>query len=70
MSTSWGKVEEPQGYDNSSTSFKCLIEDSSSSDEDSDDDEEEEEEVVPAMSVTRKQVKYKKILTKEPLLPE
>jgi hypothetical protein len=68
MSTSWGKVEEPQGYDTSSTSFKCLVEDSSSEDSE-DDSDDEEDEVVPAQ-VTRKQIKYKKILTKEPLLPE
>jgi len=66
MSTSsWAKVEEPQGYDTSSTSFKCLVEDSSSEDDSEDDDEG----IVPAQ-VTRKQIKYKKILTKEPLLPE
>lgn len=71
MSTSWGKVEEPQGYDTSSTSFKCLVEDSSSEDseDDSDDEDEDDEGIVPAQ-VTRKQIKYKKILTKEPLLPE
>lgn len=68
MSTSWGKVDEPQGYDNSSTSFKCFIEDSSSSDASS-SDEDEDDVVVPAQQ-TRKQVKYKKILTREPLLPE
>jgi len=67
MSTSsWAKVEEPQGYDTSSTSFKCLVEDSSSEDDSEDDDDEG---IVPAQ-VTRKQIKYKKILTKEPLLPE
>jgi len=71
MSTSWGKVDEPQGYDTSSTSFKCLVEDDSSSSEDSEDsDGEEEDGVVAGAIVTRKVVKYKKIITKEPLLPE
>lgn len=68
MSTSWGKVDEPQGYDTSSSSFKCLVEDSSS--EDSDDDSSDEEEDVAPAPPSRKQVRYKKILTKEPLLPE
>ena len=69
MSTSsWAKVEEPQGYDTSSTSFKCLVEDSSS--EDSEDDSEDDDEGIVPAQVTRKQIKYKKILTKEPLLPE
>jgi hypothetical protein len=68
MSTSWGKVEEPRGYDASSTSFKCLIEDSSSSE---DSEEEEEEDIVPASVNVRKcGVKYRKIVKKEPLLPE
>jgi len=72
MSTSWGRVDEPQGYDTSSASFKCLVEDSSSSEdsEDSDEEEEEEDGVVAASTSTRRVVKYKKIITKEPLLPE
>lgn len=69
MSTSWGKVEEPRGYDASSTSFKCLIEDSSSS-EDSEEEEEEGGDIVPASVNARKCVKYRKIVKKEPLLPE
>jgi len=68
MSTSWGKIDEPQGYDTSSKSFKCLVEDSSS--EDSEDDDSDEDDVVPAPTSSRNQVKYKKIVKKEPLLPE
>ena len=72
MSTSWGKVEEPRGYDTSSTSFKCLVEEDSSSEDsqDSDEEEEEEDEIVPAHVTRKHNVKYKKILTREPLLPE
>jgi len=70
MSTSWAKVEEPQAYDATSTSFKVLVEDSSSEDSE-DSDEEEDDEIVPAQITSRKHnIKYKKILTKEPLLPE
>jgi hypothetical protein len=46
-------------------------EDSSSEDSQDSDEEEEEDDIVPAQAPNRKQhVKYKKILTKEPLLPE
>jgi|MDSZ01.2.fsa_nt_gb hypothetical protein len=70
MSTSWGKVEEPRGFD-TSCRFKCLVEEDSSSEDSQDSDEEEEDDIVPAQAPNRKQhVKYKKILTKEPLLPE
>jgi hypothetical protein len=45
------------------------VEDSSSEDSE-EDDSDDEDEVVPAPTVTRNQVKYKKILKKEALLPE
>lgn len=70
MSTSWGKVEEPQGYDTSSASFKCFENDSSSSEDSDDSDGEDDTDVVVAAPTSRKTVKYKKILTKELLLPE
>jgi hypothetical protein len=62
--------DELQGWDENTTHFKAILDDSSSSSDSESDEEEEEDDLVPVPRGMTTTAKYKKIVTEEELLPE